>query len=102
MRYLLTADEITAQEAYRLGMVQEVTSNGMSLDKAMAIAQTVAQQAPLGVTATQRSARISRIKGDQAAIERLIPDLSPLMGSEDVKEGRTSFMERREARCKGI
>jgi len=37
MRYLLTADEITAQEAYRLGMIQEVTANGASLDKALVI-----------------------------------------------------------------
>ncbi len=102
MRYLLTADEITAQEAFRLGMVQEVVENGAALDKALEIAQTISRQAPLGVMATLRSARIARTKGDQAAIERLLPDLLPLMGSEDVKEGLTSFMERREARFKGI
>ncbi len=102
MRYLLTADEITADEAFRLGMVQEVVENGTALDKAVEIAQTISRQAPLGVMATLRSARIARTKGEQAAIERLLPDLMPLMGSEDVKEGVASFLERREAKFKGI
>jgi enoyl-CoA hydratase/carnithine racemase len=102
MRYLLTADEITSDEAFRLGMVQEVVPNGTALDKALEIARTISRQAPLGVMATLKSARIARTKGEQAAIERLLPDLLPLMGSEDVKEGVASFLERREAEFKGI
>ncbi|MCG8632684.1 MAG: crotonase/enoyl-CoA hydratase family protein [Desulfobacterales bacterium] len=102
MRYLLTADEMTADEAFRLGLVQEVTEKGASLDRAMDIAQTISRQAPLGVAATLKSARLARAKGDQAAIQRLLPDLLPLMGSEDVKEGVASFLERREARFRGI
>ncbi|MCG8686115.1 MAG: crotonase/enoyl-CoA hydratase family protein [Desulfobacterales bacterium] len=101
MRYLLTADEITAEEAFRIGLVQEVTAEG-ALDKAMEIAQTIAKQAPLGVEATLRSARLAKAKGDQVAISRLLPDLLPLMTSQDVKEGIESFMERREANFKGI
>ena len=102
MRYLLTADEIPAKEAHRLGMVQELAPKGAAFDQAFKIAQTIAKQAPLGVMATLRSARLARSKGDQAAIERLLPDLLPLMGSQDVKEGLASFMERREADFKGI
>ena len=102
MRYLLTADEITAEEAFRIGLVQEVTAEGAALDKAMDIAQTIAKQAPLGVEATLRSARLAKAKGDQVAISRLLPDLLPLMTSQDVKEGIESFMERREANFKGI
>ncbi len=102
MRYLLTADEISAEEAFRMGLVQEISENGGALEKACRIAQTISQQAPLGVAATLRSARIARTKGEQAAIERLLPDLLPLMSSEDVKEGLSSFVERREARFRGI
>ena len=40
-------------------------------------------------------------KGDKAAIERLLPDLIPIMKSEDFKEGIQSFIERREADFKG-
>ena len=101
MRYLLTGDEITGQEAYRMGLVQELTEPGKELDRAVAIATDIASRAPLGVMAALRSARITSIEGQGAALARLIPDLMPLMKSEDAKEGMISFMERREAKFKG-
>ncbi len=101
MRYLLTGDEINAQEAYRLGLAQEVTEPGMEYEKALELATIISKRAPLGVMAALRSARISRIQGNRAALERLIPDLIPIMGSEDAKEGMVSFLERREAVYKG-
>ena len=101
MRYLLTADEISAEEAFRLGLVQELTEPGKQLDRALDIANTIARQAPLGVKATLRSARLARTQGDKVALERLLPDLIPIIASEDFKEGVQSFMERRDARFKG-
>ncbi len=102
MRYLLTGDEINAKEAWRLGLVQEVTSPEACLEKALAIADTISKQAPLGVAATLRSSRLARARGDQAAIDRLLPDLMPLMTSRDVQEGLASFLERREAKFNGL
>jgi enoyl-CoA hydratase/carnithine racemase len=101
MRYLLTADEIHAEEAFRLGLVQELTAPGKQLEHAIAIAETIAMQAPLGVQATLKSARLARTQGELAALARLLPDLMPIMTSEDVKEGIQSFVERRPARFKG-
>ncbi len=101
MRYLLTGDEFTAAEALRIGLVQEVVEPGQQLARAEAIAQTIATQAPLGVRATLTSARLAITEGEQAAIERLIPDLEPLLHSEDVKEGLLSFIERRQANFQG-
>ena len=101
MRYLLTADSFGAEEAYRLGLVQEVVQPGEELATAVAIAQTIAQQAPLGVYASLKSARIACAQGETAAISRLLPDLLPLMASEDAQEGIQSFIERREANFTG-
>jgi len=101
MRYLLTGDEFSADEAFRMGLVQEVVEPGAQLDRAVDIAQTVARQAPLGVRATLASARLDQEVGESAAARRLLPDLQPLLASEDVQEGIASFMERREARFKG-
>jgi enoyl-CoA hydratase/carnithine racemase len=97
MRYLLTGDEVGAQEAHRLGLVQELVEPGRQFDRAMTLAHTIAQQAPLGVQATLASARLAKAQGDAAAIARLFPDLLPLMASDDVKEGIAAFMERRAA-----
>lgn len=101
MRYLLTADEITAEEAFRIGLVQAITPPGQQLTQAITIAQTIAAQAPLGVQATLASARLARTQGSEAALARLLPDLMPIMASEDVKEGIQSFAERRPAKFQG-
>ena len=101
MRYLLTGDEMSAAEAYRLGLVQEVVDPGKELNRATEIAENIAKRAPLGVMAALKSARIARVESTKLALERLMPDLYPLMKSEDAKEGVMSFIERREARYKG-
>jgi enoyl-CoA hydratase/carnithine racemase len=101
MRYLLTADEINAEEAFRIGLVQELTKPGKQTDRALELATTIARQSPLGVKATLNSARIVRAQGEKAAIAKLLPDLIPVMESEDFKEGIQSFIERREAKFKG-
>lgn len=95
MRYLLTSDELSASEALRLGLVQEVVPVGAQLTRARDIAMNIAAQAPLAVQATLRSARIARSQGAPAAIARLAPDMVPLLSSEDAKEGIQSFIERR-------
>lgn len=101
MRYLLTGDEMSAQEAYRMGMVQELVAPGQQLTRALELAETIANQAPLAVQATLHSARLARAESDAAAAARLMPDLAPLFASEDVKEGMASFVERRAAKFVG-
>ena len=101
MRYLLTGDEFGAGEAYRIGLVQEVAEPGQQLVRAEAIAQTIAAQAPLGVRATLASARLALTAGETEALQRLAPDLLPIMQSEDAQEGIQSFIERRQANFKG-
>ena len=102
MRYLLTGDELSAKEAFRIGLVQELTEPGKQTDKAFDLAITIAKQAPLGVKATLNSARMTRAQGEKAAIARLLPDLIPIMESEDFKEGIQSFIERRDAKFNGF
>jgi enoyl-CoA hydratase len=101
MRYLLTGDEFDVATALRLGFVQEVTAPGDQLNEAMNMAERIAAQAPLAVSATLRNARQAVENGPAAAVAEFEPTQAVLMGSEDVREGVASFVEKRAAKFKG-
>jgi enoyl-CoA hydratase/carnithine racemase len=99
MRWLLTGDEFGAEEAHRIGLVQEVVEPGKQLERAIEIAETIAAQAPLAVQATLANARLAL--DAEAAARALLPEILRLMQSEDAREGLMSFVERRAAKFSG-
>ncbi|MDQ3037951.1 MAG: crotonase/enoyl-CoA hydratase family protein [Myxococcota bacterium] len=101
MRWLLTGDTFDAPEALRLGVVQSIVEPGRQIEAAMAIAETIAKQAPLGVRATIESARVADAKGEAAAATALLGQAQVLMASDDAREGLMSFLERREGKFTG-
>jgi len=100
-RYLLTGDEFGAAEALRLGFVQEVVAPGQEKARALAIARSIAEQAPLAVRASLASSRFAVELGPNAAIRELNAQQAKLMASADAAEGVRSFVERRAARFVG-
>jgi enoyl-CoA hydratase/carnithine racemase len=98
MRILLTGDEFSAHEAFRVGLVQEVVPAGSQLSRALEIAETISRQSPVGVQATLASARLARAEGERAAIARFLPDMQQAIASDDAVEGLAAFLERREPR----
>jgi enoyl-CoA hydratase/carnithine racemase len=101
MRFLLTGEEFGADEALRIGLVQQVVAAGEQLSAAMAIAERIAAQAPLGVQGTLANARVAREQGPTAAVAHLRGLLPAVMASEDAAEGVRSFLERRDATFSG-
>jgi enoyl-CoA hydratase/carnithine racemase len=101
MRFLLSGEEFGAQEALRIGLVQEVVAPGEQLDRAIAIAEVIAAQAPLAVQSSLANARVARSDGPAAAVEHLRGVLPSVLTSQDAAEGVRSFLERREARFTG-
>jgi len=99
MRYLLTGDTFNEDEALRIGLIQEIADN--PFETGLAIATTIAKQAPLGVQATIVNATKTFEEGFEAAKADLMPILHKLMQSQDAKEGIQSFVERREAEFTG-
>ena len=101
MRFLLTGEEFGADEAYRIGLVQEIVSAGQQVERAQELAEMIAQRAPLGVQGTLANARIARQSGQAAAAEHLAEILPGVQASEDAQEGVLSFVERRQAKFLG-
>lgn len=101
MRWMLTAEEFDAAEAHRIGIVQEVVADGTHVQRAVELAQAVARQAPLGVQATLRSARLASRDGDAAAEAQLVPDVVKLFATEDARIGIESFLTRQPAQFIG-
>jgi enoyl-CoA hydratase/carnithine racemase len=101
MRFLLTAEPFGAAEALRIGLVQEAPAREWLLERAVAIAEKIAAQAPLGVRATLESSWLAQREGDAAAAKALRGEIQKLMATDDAREGLQSFVERRAGRFSG-
>jgi enoyl-CoA hydratase len=101
MKILLTGQEFGAEEAMRLGLVQEVVPAGQEFDRALGYAQRIAAQAPLAVQAVMENARIAMGSGPAAAAGLLEQAQRRLYATEDVQEGIRSFAEKRPAVFRG-
>ena len=95
MRWLLTGDVFEAEEALRIGFVQELVPAGQARARAREIAERIAAQAPLAVRATLLNARIASEQGPAAAIAEFREVQGRLAASDDLDEGVRAFVERR-------
>jgi len=95
---LLTGERFDAQWALRAGLVQRVVTKAELLASVTKLAASVAQLAPLSAVASKRSIRAAVGTGTDADAMEAI---STAWRSEDVKEGRTAFSERRPAKFAG-
>ena len=68
LQMLMTGDPITAQEAHRLGMVNELYAQDELMDAAMRIAEKIASNSPTAVQAVKRAVRT----GEGQPIEQAI------------------------------
>jgi enoyl-CoA hydratase/carnithine racemase len=101
MRWILTGETFDAAEAYRIGLVQEVVPHGQQFERALAIAERIAAQAPLAVQATLANAKRAIRDGDAAAESELQPALARLAATEDARIGMEAFLRRTEAEFVG-
>ncbi|TGK23656.1 crotonase/enoyl-CoA hydratase family protein [Leptospira stimsonii] len=101
MKYILTGEPFEAEEALRIGIIQEIVEKNELVSRGIQLAEMIAAQAPLGVFATLKSAMDSVEFGESKAAEDLFPQLLSLMETKDAKEGLASFVEKRKAVFQG-
>src|SRR6476469_1719658 len=101
MQLVLAGEMITAQEAHRIGLVNEVTAPADLMPRAEAIAQKIIANAPLAVQYAMEAVN----KGLEMTLAEGLYLEATLFGvccaTEDKKEGTTAFLEKRAAQFKG-
>jgi enoyl-CoA hydratase/carnithine racemase len=101
MQLLLAGEMITAQDAYRIGLVNEVTSAAELVPRAEAIAQKIIANAPLAVQYAMEAVN----KGMEMTLQEGLYVEAVLFAvacaTEDKKEGTTAFLEKRAAQFRG-
>jgi enoyl-CoA hydratase/carnithine racemase len=95
LRVLLTGDPLSAAEASRYGLVDELTAPGAALERARALAARIARNAPLALAAVKQVLRATQGLDDRAAFERQDQMIAGLLSSDDVREGAQAFAEKR-------
>jgi enoyl-CoA hydratase/carnithine racemase len=101
MRWLLTGDRLTADEALRLGLVSEVVADADVLTRALELAGKIAALAPLAVRAIKESVLLGPDAPLPVALLLERKNFQLLFASEDRTEGMAAFTEKRKPQFKG-
>ena len=95
MELALTGDPIIAERGAELGLVNRLAEPGEALPTALALAEAIAANGPLALTATKRILTESPDWPDSEFFERQSEIAQPVMRSEDAREGAQAFSEKR-------
>lgn len=105
MDLLLTGRWMDAAEAHRWGLVNEVLPKVSVEERAWEIARLLASGPPLVFAAIKETARVAEALNFQDAMNRVtrrqLATVDKLYGSEDTREGRLAFAEKRDPVWKG-
>lgn len=95
MEMLLTGEEISADEARRIGLINRVVSKGMALAEAMNIAKLIATKSPATLAIGKRAFYEQAEMGLEDAYRYASNVMVENMLARDAEEGIGAFLEKR-------
>ncbi|MEK7814852.1 MAG: enoyl-CoA hydratase-related protein [Chloroflexota bacterium] len=101
LELVFTAQPITAQRAYEIGFVNRVVPRERLLTEAIALAQQIAENAPLAVQYFKELAYRGLNLTTEATSALTYQMYDQLLRTEDSKEGPRAFAEKRKPRWQG-
>ena len=97
MQMLMTGEPITAQEAYRLGMVNEVHPKAKLMSAALSIAEKIADNSPTAVQSAKQSVQMGQGEPVEQAVAIMMNQHWRSVVHTDRIQGILAFTEGREA-----
>ncbi|MFC9766208.1 crotonase/enoyl-CoA hydratase family protein [Rhodococcus jostii] len=91
----LTGGELSAEAAHRFGLVNRLVAPGEARTAALGLAEQIAANGPLAVTASKRVVVESPGWPEQELFARTRALAEPVFGSNDAREGAAAFTQRR-------
>jgi len=101
MELMLLCDRISAQEAYRIGLVNRVVPLNDLMPAAIGLAQEIAAKSPIAVRAAKRAVNQGLGLTLAQGLELEMRLSSLILGSEDRIEGVRAFLEKRPPNFQG-
>jgi enoyl-CoA hydratase len=101
MKYILTGEQISAREAFEMGLASEVVPDPEVEGRAIDLARQIAVLPPLAVQLAKEAvlAGMEAPLGSALALE--VKSLQILFSSQDQKEGMRAFIEKRKPKFQG-
>lgn len=95
MELALTGDNLPAERAHELGLVNVLAEPGHALEAAIELAERITANGPLAVAATKRVIVESRSWSPEDQWREQVKIIMPVFASKDAKEGAVAFAEKR-------
>jgi len=101
MEMILSGEIINAQEAYRLGLVNQVVPADQLLTKSMEIVSRIAEKSPIAVRFAKEAVKLASRSNLDEGLRREVDLFALCFSSEDKDEGVRAFLEKRKPEFKG-
>jgi enoyl-CoA hydratase/carnithine racemase len=95
MEVLMTGDRLSAQEAYRIGLVSRLVPPAELIPAAEAIAKRICNNGPVALWACKELNRRTRYMSLDDSLSLFKSITGPILKMEDTREGITAFFEKR-------
>jgi enoyl-CoA hydratase/carnithine racemase len=101
MKMLLTGEPVSAREAEAMGLVSEVVPDGEVLERAIAIARTIASLPPIAARKIKEVVAQGADLPLEAALALERQAFQLMFDTEDQKEGMAAFLAKRPPKFRG-